>query len=99
MARATSLQLELLSRIRMVVARTANHKTTISVKATPGDLIRKNIADHATLSTNCVRKKCIGAAVTPAFRQTNQAAIAIARYKTVQTGPNSQLGGFHLGLL
>ncbi len=77
----------------------ANHKTTISVKARPGDLSRKNSADHATLSTNCVRKSCIGAAVRPAFRQTIQAAIAIARYKIVQTGPNSQLGGFHLGLL
>jgi len=41
----------------------------------------------------------MGTAVNPAFRQTSQAAIAIAIYKIVQTGPNSQLGGVQLGLL
>jgi hypothetical protein len=83
----------------IVVARMVNHKMTISPKASPGDLSRKNSPDHATLSNSCSKKNCIGAAVIPTFRQTNQAAIAIARNRIVQTGPNSQLGGFHLGLL
>ena len=77
----------------------ANHSMTISAKAGPGDRSRKNTADHATLSSNCSRKSCIGTAVSPTFRQTSQAAIAIATYKIVQTGPNSQLGGVQLGLL
>ena len=81
------------------VARMANHKMTISAKARPGDLSRKKRADHATLSNNCSRKSCIGAAVKPTFRQTNQAAIAIAMNKIVQTGPNSQLGAVQRGLL
>ena len=72
---------------------------TISAKAGPGDRSRKNTADHATLSTNCRRKSCIGTAVSPTFRQTSQAAIAIARYNIVQTGQNNQLGGVQLGLL
>jgi len=72
---------------------------TISAKAGPGDRRRKNTADHATLSNNCSRKSCIGAAVSPTFRQTSHAAIAIAMYKIVHTGPNSQLGGVQLGLL
>src|ERR1019366_3940375 len=77
----------------------ANHNMTISAKAGPGDRRRKNTADHATLNNNCSRKSCIGAAVKPTFRQTSQAAIAIAMYKIVQTGPNNQLGGVQLGLL
>ena len=81
------------------VARMANHNMTISAKARPGDLSRKKRADHATLSNNCSRKSCTGAAVKPAFRQTNQAAIAIAMNKIVQTGPNSQLGAVQRGLL
>ena len=35
------------------------------------------------LSNNCSRKNCIGAAVKPTFRQTKQAAIAIAISKLV----------------
>jgi len=72
---------------------------TISAKAGPGDRSRKNTADHATLSNNCNRNSRMGAAVKPASRQISQAAIAIAMYKIVQTGPNSQLGGVQLGLL
>src|SRR5579864_1705243 len=83
----------------MDVASMANHSMTISTKAGPGDRSRKNTADHATLSNNCSRKSCIGAAVKPTSRQISQAAIAMAMYKIVQTGPNSQLGGVQLGLL
>src|SRR5208283_4928146 len=77
----------------------AKHNMTISAKARPGDLSRKNRADHATFSNNCSRNSRIGPPVTPTFRQTNQAAIAIAMNKIVQTGPNSELGGVQLGLL
>ena len=72
---------------------------TISAKAGPGDRSRKNTADHATLSSNCSRKRRIGTAVNPIFLQTSQAAIAMAMYKIVHTGPNSQLGGVQRGLL
>src|SRR5579885_718059 len=34
---------------------------------------------------------------SPRCRHTSQAAIAIPMYKVVQTGPNSQFGGFHEG--
>ena len=37
--------------------------------------------------------------LNPTLRQTNQAEIAIATNKSVQTGPKSQLGGVQLGLL
>ena len=77
----------------------ANHSITISTKAGPGDRSRKNTPDHATLSHNCSRKSCIGPAVKPTSCQISQAAIAMAMYKIVQTGPNSQLGGVQLGLL
>ena len=77
----------------------ANHKRIISVKARPGDRSPKNRMDHAILSSNCSRKSRIGTAVSPTFPQTSQAAIAIARNRIVQTGPNSQLGGVQRGLL
>lgn len=77
----------------------ANHKTRISTKAAPGDRKRKKKADHPTLSSNCSRKSRMGADASPALRQTNQAATAMARNKIVQTGANSQLGGVQAGFL
>lgn len=81
------------------VARMASHNIAISAKASPGDFSLKNNADHATLRNNCSRKSCIGPAVSPTFRQTNQTATAISTNKSAQTGPNSQFGGVQVGLL
>src|ERR1700690_3388277 len=80
-----------------MLMRIAHHIKTISTNAAPGERKRKNRPDHATLSSSCSKNNLIGTAVIPTCRQTSHAANAIARYKSVQTGPNSQFGGVHLG--
>jgi hypothetical protein len=54
----------------------------------------------AAFSANCTANSISGvrACRNPPCRQTNHAATAMQMYRTVQTGPKSQLGGFHDGL-
>ncbi len=77
-----------------------NHKRATPRKATPGSRKPKKIPDHATLSASCTAKRASGnlAWENPAWRHTNHTATAILRYRTVHTGPKTQLGGVQDGL-
>ena len=54
--------------------------------------------DQSAFGTRCKNQTTIATSLFPR-RQTRQAAIALARYSSVQTGPNSQDGGFQAGLI
>src|SRR5690242_15498001 len=84
-----------------MVARIANHSSPMSIKARPGLRKPKNRADHAALKNNCRANRSNGslAPCNPCFRQTSQAARAMLMYSAVQTGPNTQLGGFQEGFV
>src|SRR5512146_800889 len=85
---------------RIAVAMIAISSTTISASATPGRCSPKNIPDQSTLSANCNKNSANAgrAPDTPASRHTSHALTAINRYKTDQTGPNTQPGGVSRGL-
>jgi hypothetical protein len=59
----------------------------------------KKTKDHNTLRASCTANKANDqrAGFQPPRRHTNHAATAIVKYKTLQTGPNNQSGGVHVG--
>jgi hypothetical protein len=83
-----------------VAAVIAASRTKISTNATPGMWKPKNSHDQAAFNTNWTANSDSGprACLNPPCRQTNHAATDMKMYNTVQTGPNSQLGGFQDGL-
>src|SRR5215207_11489567 len=83
-----------------MVARIDAQRTMIPKRARSGRCNPKKSGVQAAFSTNCKAKTASGnaAPAKPASRQTNQPDTAIMRYRTVQTGANSELGGRHRGL-
>jgi len=78
------------------------HKIIMIITPPPFDFRPKKIIDHKELKTSWIQnsvKANTTPGVTSPFCQTITADIAISRYRMVQTGPNSQLGGVKEGLL
>lgn len=78
------------------VARISPSSTTITASAGPGACRPKKTGVQAALTSNCQPQSRMARQAqlsATARRHTRQAATAIIAYNTVQTGPNSQLGG------
>src|SRR5918998_2873566 len=75
-------------------------RVRISARAIPGAWSPKNKIDHKTLSTSWPPNNARGRVTNDSLwrRHTNHPAIAIPRYSTDHTGPNSQFGGVKEGL-
>lgn len=83
-----------------IVAAIAAQSSSITTSASPILCIPKNTGLHAAFSASCTTNNPSASrcrASPPRFH-TNHAATAIAAYSTVHTGPNTQPGGFQLGL-
>lgn len=85
---------------RTMLTRITSHNAMISAKASESLCKPKKSQDQAAFSTSCKINMPRGkiALLNPSCLHTSQAEIAIRRYKTDQTGPKSQLGGFQDGL-
>ena len=80
--------------------RIAIHKTIISINAKKGFCIPKNMKDHRAFNTSCSPKIDIANLIPPFLRpclEIKNNDIPIKKYKVVQTGANSQLGGLKVG--
>jgi hypothetical protein len=81
-----------------IVATISAHSTRISANARPGDCRPKKMADHAALNSRCTTNSVSAAFAAPRYlSHTSHAATPMSTYSSVQTGPNTQLGGFHDG--
>ena len=79
---------------------TRNKRQTISTKAKAGFLSPKNKKDHNPFSNSCSPKNCKAfttSGLSVPDCQIRPAEIPIKVYRSVQTGPNSQLGGLKKG--
>lgn len=83
-----------------MVARMAAKRTRISASAQPGWLRPKKRGVHRALSAHWMRyrRSAVFCQAQPPCSHARHAATAIMAYRTVQTGPNNQPGGFHVGL-
>ena len=81
------------------VAATSRISTTISAKANAPRCQAKNSQDQTAFAASCATKSAIGRPTlrVSRFRHMSHAAIAMRRYKTVQTGPNNHDGGAQEG--
>lgn len=80
----------------------AVHSRRISIKATSGILRPKKSGVQRPLRISWSRYRAraiLTAGLSRPFCQTRKADSAISKYRTVQTGPNSQSGGVKKGLL
>ena len=83
-----------------MLAHMANQRINITTKPPNMEFRPKKTSDQATLRPNCTAK--IRIAYLTSLRSnpslhTKKRAIPIKTYNIVQTGPNSQLGGFQAG--
>jgi len=85
---------------KIMVIKINIHNRIISMKANKGACKPKNNIDHKKFRNSCT-PKIIRAHFKSLFPevQTRYKDIPIIKYKMVQTGPNTQLGGLKLGLV
>ena len=84
----------------MVVATISNQRIIITMTPPPLDFRPKNTADHKALNTSCVQKRIKATRPSVVSRpccHTRNTEMAMRIYSSVQTGPNTRLGGVNTG--
>ena len=82
-----------------IITPMSTHRHAISMSASPGARIPKKNPLHAKFNAHCTANTPSAARsrANPPTRQTRHALTPINTYSVVQTGPNTQFGGFHVG--
>ena len=81
------------------VARMSASRTRTSMAASAPRCHAKNIQDHSALAASYAPNKPSAIPLRLGERHTSHAAIPMSAYRTDHTGPNTEAGGAHDGLL